>query len=161
MTRVRRTGTSDAAPILRIAQAEPLFSKEDREVVEELLLEFLEDPEGDYAFLTAVDAGKVVGFACYGPTPLTRGTYDLYWICVGKGHRRKGYGLALLRSVVRRIRHDGGRLITLDTSGRQDFASTRAFYERAGFQPTARVPNFYRHRDDLVIYTYAIPGRRR
>jgi ribosomal protein S18 acetylase RimI-like enzyme len=157
MTRVRSTGKADAAPILRIARSEPLFSKEDQEVVEELLLEFLEDPEGDYFFLTSVEDGKVAGFACYGPTPLTRGTYDLYWICVARSKRRKGHGRALLRAVVRRIRREGGRLITLDTSGRPDFGPTRAFYEREGFKPTARIPSFYRRGDDLVIYTFVVP----
>ncbi|HSR46903.1 MAG TPA: GNAT family N-acetyltransferase [Anaerolineales bacterium] len=157
MTRVRPSGKADAAPILRIARSEPLFTKEDREVVEELLQEFLADPGGDYFFLTALDDGKVAGFACYGPTPLTRGTYDLYWICVARSKRRKGYGRALLRSVVGRIRREGGRLITLDTSGRPSFAATRAFYEREGFKASARIADFYRRHDDLVIYTYPIP----
>jgi len=163
MTSVRKTARADAPAILRLAAAEPLFSREDREVVDELLAEYLEESEpGDYRFLTAVEDGRIAGFACYGPTPLTRGTYDLYWICVARGHRRRGTGRALLQAVIRGIRRNRGRLLSVETSGRRDFAPTRAFYERAGLIATARVPGFYAPGDDLVIFTYAVrPSRTR
>jgi ribosomal protein S18 acetylase RimI-like enzyme len=162
MTSVRKTSPPDAPGILRLAAAEPLFTREDREVVEELLLDFLEEDEpGDYRFLTATDAGRVVGFACYGPTPLTRGTFDLYWICVSPRSRRRGYGKALLRGVIRGVRGEGGRLIVLDTSARPSFAPTRAFYEAAGFTPTIRVPGFYGARDDLMMYYFAVAPKAR
>lgn len=54
------------------------------------------------------------------------------------------------------MRREGGRLIVLDTSARRDFAPTRAFYEAAGFKPTARVPAFYGRGDDLVMYYYPV-----
>jgi len=157
MTSVRKTARADAPAILRLAAAEPLFSREDREVVKELLADYLEEEEPvDYRFLTAVEEGQIAGFACYGPTPLTRGTYDLYWICVGRRHRRRGTGRALLQAVIRSIRRNQGRLLSVETSGRRDFAPTRAFYERAGLTATARVPGFYAPGDDLVIFTYAV-----
>ena len=157
MISVRKTAPADGPAILRLAAAEHLFSSEDREVVDELLQDYLEETEpGDYCFLTAVDEGLVVGFACYGPTPLTHGTYDLYWICVSHRRRRQGHGLALLRGVIRGVRRQRGRLIVLDTSGRHDFAPTRAFYEHAGFKAAARIPAFYGRGDDLIMYYYAV-----
>jgi ribosomal protein S18 acetylase RimI-like enzyme len=163
MTSVRKTVPRDAPAILRLAAAEPLFSREDREVVEELLLDYLEETEpGDYRFLTAIDGGQVMGFACYGPTPLTRGTFDLYWICVSRRRQRMGYGLALLKGVIRGVRRGAGRLIVLDTSARRDFAPTRAFYEHAGFQATARIPGFYGRGDDLMMYYFPVrPSRKK
>lgn len=162
MTSVRQTVARDASGILRLAAAEPLFSREDREVVEELLFDYLEEEEpGDYRYLTAIDDGRVVGFACYGPTPLTHGTFDLYWICVSRRQRRRGYGLALLHGVIRGVRREGGRLIVLDTSARGDFAPTRAFYEAAGFRPSAHIPDFYGRGDDLLMYYFPIPRLRK
>lgn len=162
MTSVRKTVRQDAAGVLRLAAAEPLFSREDREVVEELLFDYLEETEpGDYRYLTAVDGGRVVGFACYGPTPLTHGTFDLYWICVSRRQRRRGYGLALLKGVIRGVRREGGRLIVLDTSARRSFAPTRSFYEAAGFKSSARVPAFYGRGDDLVMYYFPVPDSKR
>ena len=162
MTSVRKTVRQDAAGVLRLAAAEPLFSREDREVVEELLFDYLEETEpGDYRYLTAIDGGRVVGFACYGPTPLTHGTFDLYWICVSRRQRRRGYGLALLKGVIRGVRHEGGHLIVLDTSARRSFAPTRSFYEAAGFKSSARVPAFYGRGDDLVMYYFPVPNSKR
>jgi len=162
MTSVRKTVRQDAAGVLRLAAAEPLFSREDREVVEELLFDYLEETEpGDYRYLTAIDGGRVVGFACYGPTPLTHGTFDLYWICVSRRQRRRGYGLALLKGVIRGVRREGGRLIVLDTSARRSFAPTRSFYEAAGFKSSARVPAFYGRGDDLVMYYFPVPDSKR
>ena len=162
MTSVRKTVPRDASAVLRLAAAEPLFSREDREVVEELLFDYLEETEpGDYRYLTAIDGGRVVGFACYGPTPLTHGTFDLYWICVSRRQRRRGYGLALLKGVIRGVRREGGRLIVLDTSARRSFAPTRSFYEAAGFKSSARVPAFYGRGDDLVMYYFPVPDSKR
>jgi GNAT superfamily N-acetyltransferase len=162
MTSVRKTVPRDASAVLRLAAAEPLFSRDDREVVEELLFDYLEETEpGDYRYLTAIDDGRVVGFACYGPTPLTHGTFDLYWICVSRRQRRKGTGLALLRGVIRGVRREGGRLVVLDTSARRDFGPTRAFYEAAGFQPSARVPGFYGRGDDLMMYYFPVRNPRK
>lgn len=164
MISVRTTVPAEAPAILRLSAAEPLFSREDREVVEELLDDYFvdDDDPAEYTFLSARRDGRLVGFACYGPTPLTRGTYDLYWICVDRRLRRQGVGRTLIQAVVRRLRRAGARLLKLDTSGRNDFAETRLFYERAGFLPSARVPDFYARGDDLVIYyLYVAPGRRR
>src|SRR5947207_1196024 len=39
-------------------------------------------PDTDYCWVLAERAGGLVGFACYGPVPMTQGTFDLYWIAV-------------------------------------------------------------------------------
>jgi GNAT superfamily N-acetyltransferase len=130
-----------------------LFSRDDVEVVEELLEDYFDDPEGyEYYFLTADGSGEVSGFACYGPTPLTQGTYDLYWICVAPGQRRLGVGQELLAAVEESVREHGGRLLVIDTSGKQAFSGTRSFYEQSGYEAASRVPDFYGPGDDLVKY---------
>jgi len=154
MTVVRPTENRDSAAILRIAEREPLFSPQESATVAELLTDYLHRPDHNgYFFLTAEADGEVIGFACYGPTPLTRQTYDLYWICVDREQARRGVGKALMARVEEEIARAGGRLIVADTSGRADYAPTRAFYEALGYSPTARVPDFYAPGDDLLIYT--------
>ena len=44
----------------------------------------------DYAIRVAVLAGKVVGYVCFGPTPMTEGTYDMYWIASDPAVRGQG-----------------------------------------------------------------------
>jgi D-alanine-D-alanine ligase len=154
MANIRETLEQDSDEILRIAADQPLFTQEEAETVGELLEDYLElDDHNGYAFLTATLEGKVVGFACYGPTSLTEGTFDLYWICVDVDSSRRGIGRALIERVVGEVRALGGRMIVLDTSGTPDYEPTRAFYQSVGFTPTATVPDFYRPGDDLVIYS--------
>ncbi|HET7010564.1 MAG TPA: GNAT family N-acetyltransferase [Anaerolineales bacterium] len=159
MSDVRTSIQSDTPAILAMSQAEPLFSAEDVECVEELLEDYFDDPDQeDYTFLTAEDSGEVAGYACYGPTPLTKGTYDLYWICVAGGHRRRGVGQVLLTAVEEAVLEEGGRLVTIDTSGLPAFAGTRAFYEGCGYRAGSRVPDFYGPGDDLVKYYRNLNG---
>lgn len=154
MADIRETVGQDADTILRIAADEPLFTAEESETVGELLTDYLELPDHNgYSFLSAVLEGQVIGFACYGPTPLTEGTFDLYWICVDQEFGRRGIGRALMERVEREVRRLGGRMIVLDTSGREAYEPTRAFYRSVGFTPTATVPDFYAMGDDLVIFS--------
>jgi GNAT superfamily N-acetyltransferase len=154
---IRPTQPEDADSILRLAGAEPLFSKEEADTVAELLEAYLtqDDHEG-YFFLSALDEGKLLGFACYGPTPLTQGTFDLYWIAVSSAARGQGVGRALMAHVEDEVRALGGRMIVLDTSGRLEYEPTRAFYHRIGYTQSATVPDFYAPGDDLIIFSRSL-----
>jgi ribosomal protein S18 acetylase RimI-like enzyme len=153
MITIRPTLTDDATPILRIAAAEPLFTAEEAACVEELLRDYFgrADHNG-YFFLTAWLEGRVAGFACYGPRPLTEGTYELYWIAVDHAFSRRGVGRHLMASVEAAIRALAGRLIVVETSGTEAYGPTRAFYEGLGYRRSAVIPEFYRRGDDLMIY---------
>ena len=154
MIQIRPTQPEDAPALLHLAGAEPLFSREEAETVDELLETYLEQEDhGGYYFLSALDDGKLLGFACFGPTPLTEGTFDLYWIAVGAPAKGKGVGRALMARVEDEVRQRGGRMIVLDTAGRSEYASTRAFYDRLGYTQAATVADFYAPGDDLVIFT--------
>jgi ribosomal protein S18 acetylase RimI-like enzyme len=153
MISISETTPEQAAALLALARVEPLFSPAEAAVVEELLQDYLDRPDHNgYFFLSALEGEALVGFACYGPTPMTQGTYDLYWIAVSGKRRGAGIGRALMDVVEANVRAAGGRLLVLDTSGREEYAGTRAFYERLGFEQTAEIPDFYAPGDDLVIY---------
>jgi ribosomal protein S18 acetylase RimI-like enzyme len=154
MTLIRKSTAGDAESILAIAQSEPLFSPQEAAVVAELLGDYLErEDHNGYFFLSAQQDQELVGFACYGPTPMTQGTFDLYWIAVPAAWKGKGIGRELMATVEERVLEVSGRMLVLDTSGRPDYSGTRSFYERLGFVRTARIPDFYATGDDLVIYT--------
>jgi D-alanine-D-alanine ligase len=154
MISIRPTRVQDAAAILRMAAAEPLFTAEEADTVDELLADYFEKPDHNgYYFLTAELEGQVTGFACYGPTALTRGTFDLYWICVGREFARRGIGKALMNRTETEIRRAQGRLVVVETSGTPEYAPTRGFYEKLGYTRVATVPEFYGPEDDLVIFT--------
>jgi ribosomal protein S18 acetylase RimI-like enzyme len=108
--------------------------------------------DDDYRFVGAFDGDDMVGYACWGPTPGTEGTFDLYWIAVDASRQGGGVGSQLLAHVERTLQAGGGRLIVVETSSRADYAPTRAFYERRGYARAATLPGYYAPGDNLVIY---------
>ncbi len=153
MITIRSATYQDSLDILRIASEEPLFSQEESSCVAELLQDYYQrDDHNGYYFITALVDEQVAGFACYGPTPLTQGTFDLYWISVAAERKSKGIGRLLIQKVIQRITAKKGRLLLADTSGRHEYAPTRAFYERQGFNRASRIKNFYAPGDDLIVY---------
>lgn len=46
----------------------------------------------------------------------------------------------------------GHRLLLVETSGNQEYAGTRAFYERIGYGEEGRIRDFYQAGEDKVIY---------
>jgi ribosomal protein S18 acetylase RimI-like enzyme len=96
--------------------------------------------------------GDLTGYVCYGATPGTDRTYDLYWIAVHPEHQGSGGGSRLLDEVERRLNDREARLLVVETSSRVDYAATRRFYERRGYREYARLSDFYAPGDDRVIY---------
>jgi len=97
-------------------------------------------------------APRVLGYACYGEIACTRGSFDLYWIGVHEQARHLGLGRRLLAEVERRVAAAGGRAIWVETSGRELYAPTHAFYLRCGYELVARLPEFYDPGDDKLVY---------
>jgi GNAT superfamily N-acetyltransferase len=147
---------ADGQRILALARGIKLFEPHDIATVEELWTEFATkgDAQSWYHFLAARREGQLLGFACYGQRPLTEGTYDLYWIGVAQKAHGQGIGKGLLKEVENRVRCGrGGRLLIAETAGKPDFEPTRKFYLAAGYELEARVRDFYKPGDDLVIFT--------
>lgn len=90
----------------------------------------------------------VAGYVCYGPTPLTASTYDLYWIAVDPGAQGGRNGRALLAFAESDIARRGGRLLLIETASHEAYAATIRFYERAGYVLMSRIPDYYRPGDD-------------
>src|SRR5213079_665098 len=148
---LRPVGRAQRAPLERLTRATGLFRPEEVALAVELLDESLAGDD-DYRFLGAYADDDLVAYACWGPTPGTQGTYDLYWIVVDPTWQGKGVGTQLLDAVERALLAAGGRLIVVETSSRADYAPTRTFYERRGYAQAARLPGYYAPGDDLVIY---------
>jgi ribosomal protein S18 acetylase RimI-like enzyme len=98
------------------------------------------------------NGGQALGFACFGPHPLTEGTFDLYWIAVDPEARGRGIGHALLSQVEEEVRTRGGRMLVVETSGTPAYAPARRFYESCGYRYEAVIHDFYAPGDDLIIF---------
>jgi ribosomal protein S18 acetylase RimI-like enzyme len=105
-----------------------------------------------YHFVFAEVDKTVAGYACYGPIACTTASFDLYWMAVDPQFQGQGIGRLLMAAVEARIREAGGQRIYIDTSGRSQYAPTRAYYEDHGFCCEARLRDFYAPGDDRLIY---------
>ena len=106
----------------------------------------------DYLALGADVDGRLAGWICWGPTPCTQGTYDLYWMAVDPALHGAGIGSALVAAMEQRLA-GVARLVVVETAGRPEYAPTRAFYEARGYGKAAVIPDFYAPGDDQVVYT--------
>jgi GNAT superfamily N-acetyltransferase len=110
----------------------------------------------DYRALGAEAEGVLAGWICWGPTPCTLGTYDLYWMAVDPARHGLGIGTALIGAMERQL-SGVARLVIVETAGRPDYRATRAFYEARGYRRTAVIPDFYAPGDDQVVYLKSLP----
>jgi D-alanine-D-alanine ligase len=145
----------DAAQIHSINARTEIFSAVETQTVDEMLEEYFSDgaEQCGYYFLVSKEAGKVVGYACYGPHSLTDQTFDLYWIAVDPQARGGGFGKKLLAAAEEAMRAVGARLVIVETSGLPSYESTRAFYHATNYLQEAVLKDFYADGDDLVIFT--------
>jgi len=110
------------------------------------------EDQNDYRVLVAQDAAsKVHAYACWGPVPLTKGTFDLYWIATHPAARGRGYGRALMADVEGRVRALRGRLVAVETSAKTSYADTVEFYRCLGYEEVSRIRDFYDVGDDKLI----------
>ncbi len=161
----------DALAVRDMVAATGFFSAEETDIARELVDERLAKGESSGYFFVFADAPEdapergpatalaLAGYACYGPTPGTDGVFDLYWICVAPSGQGKGLGKALLSEAEARIRELGGRKIVVETSSRELYAGTRAFYEKRGYLAEARIADFYAPGDHKIIYTKTLGGK--
>ena len=146
---------ADGQQIQDITARIDIFGQPEVDSVKEAWDEYLAygSPPDGYYFLVYRDGKKVLGFTCFGIRYLAEGVYDLLWIAVDPDARRKGVGAALISASEEAVRAMGGRILIAETSGTAEYASTREFYVRMGYENEATIKDFYKLGDDLKIYT--------
>lgn len=114
----------------------------------------LERPsQADYLFRVAAEGEQLLGYICYGPTPMTEGTFDLYWVASDPEARTRGVGSQLVAAMEADLRERAGRLIRVETSAQEAYGATRGFYAKHAYVEAARIRDFYKPGDDLVMLT--------
>jgi ribosomal protein S18 acetylase RimI-like enzyme len=144
----------DSEALLALVDVVGPFEVADRLIVAELLeTAFSNTPaSAAYTFLVARDGQALKGFACYGPTPLTSGTFDLYWIGVARDAQGRGVGSALLKRVEQEVCARGARLLLIETESRDAYRAAQRFYERHGWTLEARIRDFYAPGNHRLLY---------
>jgi ribosomal protein S18 acetylase RimI-like enzyme len=141
----------DKKSLMTLLRATPEFKPAEVMVAEEVINSYLGDSQGSgYQAAVAELNSALVGYICYGPAPLTEGTWDIYWIAVAPQQKGRGIGSALMAYAEAKIK-EGGRLIIIETSSQAGYEKTRRFYLGHGYELIARIPDFYTPGDDKII----------
>lgn len=154
---IETVSEADVGAIRRLTASTDFFTTAEVDIAVELATERISKGRASgYEFILARDDGKTLGYACYGPTPATDGSFDLYWIVVGADAQRGGIGRELLQKTEAAIRARGGKRLYADTSSQEKYSPTRAFYRKQGFRKVAELADFYRIGDNKIIYEKAL-----
>ncbi|MEO8295575.1 MAG: N-acetyltransferase [Gemmatimonadota bacterium] len=148
---------ADRPALERIFQSISLFSSQEVAVALEVLDASFVPEQTDYHTLGAEVGGRLAGWVCWGATPCTVGTYDMYWIAVDPSVHGAGVGSALVSEMENRLKGIA-RLIVVETGGRRDYEATRSFYLARGYEQVARVPDFYAPGDDQIVFSKKVGG---
>jgi len=149
---IRPMAPEDKPSVTEILRGTPEFKPFEVVVAEELIDCYLDDPSASgYRILVAEVDSTVTGYICFGSTPLTEGTWDLYWEAVARERQGQGIGSALTKSAEKEIVKAKGRLAIIETSSTPAYERTRRFHIAQGYQIIARIPDFYAPGDDKLI----------
>ena len=160
LTAVRPLRPADRAPLEAILRRTGVFADVEVTVAMELIDAVLSNPnQRDYVIFTAEGASEEVqGYYCIGPTPMTAGTWDLYWIAVDPEASGAGVGKTLLRHSEEYAVAKGCTLMIAETSSKPSYDGTNRFYLHNGYRELSRIRDYYRKGDDLVVYGKYFPS---
>lgn len=157
--KIRPLVEKDRVSLLSMLIKTRSFTSSEIDVAMELIDIVLKDQiQKDYQIYCMVDdQDQAIGYICYGPTPMTQGTFDLYWIAVDPDFQEQGVGSNLLDYLGKVVKELKGRMILADTSSIPHYEKTQNFYLRNGFQEVARVPDYYYPGNDRVTFCKKCP----
>ena len=155
--KIRKLNSSDRPAIEEVLRSDNIFTEDEVSVALELVDDAIkaEGASPDYWFQLAVadeNPGTVMGYICYGPTPMTDSTFDLYWIVTHKDHRGKRVAKTLVEHMEKDISQRGGGSVRVETSQKEAYGAARGLYDSCNYPESARFPDFYRKGDDLVVF---------
>jgi GNAT superfamily N-acetyltransferase len=157
-----RIEPADCAAIGDLVTATEFFSAGEIELAVELVAETIaRGTESGYQFLIADSTfadHSISAYTCFGRIPATESSFDLYWIAVAPALQGQGLGRKILSQTEFVASGQGATRMFVDTSGRDQYASTRAFYERMGYSVAAVLEDFYAPGDSKIIYCKSLPG---
>jgi ribosomal protein S18 acetylase RimI-like enzyme len=153
----RRTRPNDLPALRRLVVSTGVFYADELEVALELLQERLRlGARSGYEFFFAEQDGELIGYCTWGPVPLTKASFDLYWIAVAPNAQGLGVGKKLMALAEAAVARRGGGRLYIETSSRAVYARTRRFYRAASYRRAARLEDFYAPGDHKIVFCKSI-----
>lgn len=145
---IRSVKSHDIPSLKAVIEANELFPAE---LLDDMISGYLND-DGSKDLWFTYDNGKAVAIAFCAPEKMTEGTWNLYLIAVHPDYQRQGIGRAMIGYIEQMLTAQGERLLLVETSGLEDFAGTRAFYHKCGYEKEALIREFYQAGEDKIVF---------
>jgi ribosomal protein S18 acetylase RimI-like enzyme len=149
--RIRALAAADRAAVAEVIASDETFKADEVAVALELVDAAIAG-SSDYEVRVADDGERVSGYICFGRTPMTERTYDLYWVCVHARARGRGIARLLVEAMETELRGRGGGQVRVETSETDGYGAARKLYERLGYPEASRLQDFYAAGDALITY---------
>ncbi len=121
-------------------------------MLDDMISDYLKNAETEEIWFTETENNTPISIGYCAPEKLTNGTYNLYALGVRSDIQSKGTGTRMMHFLESYLRAKGQRLLIVDTSGTDAFASTRNFYEKLEYRKESVIHDFWDEGDDKVTY---------
>ena len=149
----------NAYDVWDLARKTKVFTKDELTCLAEDIRDSL-DGSGDYTYALMEPEDTVAGFINFGPAPITKGSWFIYWIAVDPDRQGEGIGQKLLKYAESVIKKKKGRLVYIETSSSATFKPARKAYEKAKYEEAAYLKNYYKAGDGKHIYVKAVRAKK-
>ena len=153
---IRRTVPADVPRLIELTNSTGFFRPEEivglREVLDDYFAQFANDPSANHVCFTFEQDGRIAGYVYIGEAELSDRGWYVWWIAVDPTIHKRGIGRELMKEAEEEARRRGGRVMFVETSGMANYAPTRRFYLRNGYDQEAVLRDYYRDGDDMVIF---------
>lgn len=149
LPQIRMIGKGDISALKGVLDTIDLFPSE---LLEDMMSDYLENPESTDIWFTELAGDVPISIGYCAPEKLTDGTFNLYALGVKSDIQAKGTGERMMNFIETYLKTRGSRVLIVDTSGTDAFASSRAFYEKLGYHKEAVIRDFWEDGDDKVVY---------
>ena len=153
---LRRARPDDTPSLKQLTDETGFFKPHEIDTLQEVLDDYhAENHRAGHVCQVLQRDGAPVGFAYFGPAPMTIGTWELWWIVIEKNVQAQGLGGELLRFVEEEVRRLEGRVLFIDTSSQPLYEPTLRFYLKNGYERHAELKEFYAPGDDKIVFRKA------
>jgi ribosomal protein S18 acetylase RimI-like enzyme len=150
---IRPATPADRTRLSAALGSDAAFTADEIEVALELVDHAFAHGETDYAVRVAdLEGFPVAGYVCFGRTPMTAATYDLYWVVCHAEARGRGVATSLMEQLEIELRGRGATGIRIETGEKEGHGAARRLYHRLGYPEAARLPDFYEPGDALLVF---------
>lgn len=122
------------------------------EYLEEMISDYLDNPDTEDIWFTAVENERNLGVGYCAPEKFTDGTYNLYAIGVLNDEQGKGIGKRMMHYLETLLKEQSKRILIVETSSSDQFKLTRKFYKGLGYIQEAIIRDFWQKGEDKVVF---------